>query len=74
LQPISEESMAADGTRRENVKPGSNVKIVLKNDQRTGRLTEGVVRDLLTNASFHPHGIKVRLTDGQVGRVKEIIE
>jgi uncharacterized repeat protein (TIGR03833 family) len=63
-----------DGTRRENVKPGCKVRIVLKADQRTGKLTEGVVRDLLTNSSFHPHGVKVRLTNGQVGRVKEIIE
>jgi uncharacterized repeat protein (TIGR03833 family) len=63
-----------DGTRRENVKPGCKVRIVLKVDQRTGKLTEGVVRDLLTNSSFHPHGVKVRLTNGQVGRVKEIIE
>jgi uncharacterized repeat protein (TIGR03833 family) len=63
-----------EGTRRDNVKPGCSVKIVLKADQRSGKLTEGVVRDLLTNSSFHPHGIKVRLTDGQVGRVQEIIE
>lgn len=63
-----------EGTRRDNVKPGCRVKIVLKADQRSGKLTEGVVRDLLTNSSFHPHGIKVRLTDGQVGRVQEIID
>jgi len=63
-----------DGTRREAVRPGCSVKIVLKADQRTGRLTEGIVKELLTNSSFHPHGVKVRLTDGQVGRVKEIIE
>jgi uncharacterized repeat protein (TIGR03833 family) len=50
------------------------VDIVLKKDQRTGRLTRGVVKDLLTKASRHTHGIKVRLTDGQVGRVKQIIE
>ena len=47
--------------------------IVLKQDQRSGRLTRGVVKDILTNSSFHPHGIKVRLEDGQVGRVKEIL-
>ena len=63
-----------EGTRRDNVKPGCRVKIVLKADQRSGKLTEGVVRDLLTNSSFHPHGIKVKLTDGQVGRVQEIID
>ncbi|HPJ84420.1 MAG TPA: YwbE family protein [Methanothrix sp.] len=49
------------------------VEIVLKKDQRTGKRTEGVVKDILTNSSFHPHGIKVRLTDGQVGRVARIV-
>jgi len=63
-----------NGQKRENIKPGLKVAIVLKQDQRTGRLTEGVVQDLLTKSSFHPHGIKVRLTDGQVGRVQEILE
>ena len=63
-----------EGTRRENVKPGLNVKIILKADQRSGKLTEGVVADLLTNSSVHPHGIKVRLEDGQVGRVQEILD
>ncbi len=62
-----------NGQRRENIKPGIKVAIVLKKDQRTGQLTEGVVADLLTNSQFHPHGIKVRLTDGQVGRVQEIL-
>nr|WP_320119135.1 YwbE family protein [uncultured Marinifilum sp.] len=62
-----------EGTRRENIKPGLKVKIVLKADQRSGKLTEGIVKDLLTNSSVHPHGIKVRLQDGQVGRVQEII-
>lgn len=66
--------MSMGGTRRELVKPGCRVRIILKADQRSGKLTEGFVRDLLTNSSFHPHGIKVRLTDGQVGRVQEIIE
>lgn len=61
-----------DGTLRSAIKPGSRVKIVLKKDQRTGLLTEGIVKDILTNSSAHPHGIKVRLQDGQVGRVKEI--
>lgn len=58
---------------RKNIKPGLKVAIVLKQDQRTGRQTVGIVKDLLTNSNFHPHGIKVRLTDGQVGRVQEII-
>ncbi|NLU39822.1 MAG: YwbE family protein [Bacteroidales bacterium] len=63
-----------EGNNRNAIKPGSKVKIVLKVDQRTGKLTEGVVETLLTKSAFHPHGIKVRLTDGQVGRVKEIEE
>jgi uncharacterized repeat protein (TIGR03833 family) len=62
-----------NGTTRANIKPGMRVKIVLKNDQATGKLTEGIVKDILTNSPTHPHGIKVRLTDGQVGRVKEIL-
>jgi uncharacterized repeat protein (TIGR03833 family) len=63
----------SNGTLRSAIKPGLRVKIVLKQDQRTGKLTEGVVKDLLTNSPSHPHGIKVRLEDGQVGRVKEIV-
>jgi uncharacterized repeat protein (TIGR03833 family) len=63
-----------DGQKRANIKPGLRVKIVLKQDQTTGKLTEGVVKDILTNSSIHPHGIKVRLTSGAVGRVKEIVE
>jgi uncharacterized repeat protein (TIGR03833 family) len=59
--------------KRKNIKPGLHVAIVLKQDQRTGRQTVGIVKDLLTNSNFHPHGIKVRLTDGQVGRVQEIL-
>lgn len=62
-----------NGQNRSNIKSGLKVKIVLKQDQRSGKLTEGIVKDILTNSSNHPHGIKVRLTDGQVGRVKEII-
>lgn len=58
---------------RDDVKIGASVKIVLKADQRSGKLTEGVVARLLTNSSFHPHGIKVMLEDGQVGRVQEVI-
>lgn len=60
------------GDKRADVKAGLRVHIVLKADQRTGRLTEGVVKDILTNSPTHPHGIKVRLTSGEVGRVKEI--
>lgn len=63
-----------NGQRREDIKSGLKVAIVLKKDQRTGALTEGTVKDILTNSAFHPHGIKVRLEDGQVGRVKEILE
>lgn len=62
-----------DGTIRSNIQPGLEVQIVLKQDQKTGKLTHGIVKDILTNSPKHPHGIKVRLTDGQVGRVKEII-
>lgn len=60
------------GTNRNNIAPGMEVGIVLKKDQRSGNLTFGVVQDILTKSATHPHGIKVRLTDGQVGRVKEI--
>jgi uncharacterized repeat protein (TIGR03833 family) len=59
---------------RTNIKPGLRVKIVLKQDQTTGKLTEGIVKDVLTNSATHPHGIKVRLMSGAVGRVKEIVE
>ena len=62
-----------NGQNRADVKIGAKVKIVLKADQRTGKLTEGTVDRLLTNSSFHSRGIKVMLTDGQVGRVQEII-
>jgi len=58
---------------RKNIRAGLKVAIVLKQDQRTGKQTVGIVKDLLTNSNFHPHGIKVRLTDGQVGRVQEIL-
>jgi len=61
-----------DGTRRSDLRPGLHVSIVLKKDQRTGKLTEGVVKDILTNSPTHPHGIKVRLESGEVGRVKKI--
>ncbi len=62
-----------EGTNRSNIKPGMKVAIVLKKDQRTGTLTEGIVKDILTKSPSHPHGIKVRLEDQQVGRVKSII-
>ena len=61
------------GTKRADIKPGMRVFIVLKRDQRSGKLTEGIVKDLLTNSANHPHGIKVRLTSGKIGRVKDII-
>ncbi|RFU61785.1 YwbE family protein [Peribacillus glennii] len=61
------------GTKRENIKKGTKVKVVQKQDQRTGKLTEGVVSEILTNSVSHPHGIKVRLENGIVGRVKEIV-
>ncbi len=63
-----------EGINRKDIKPGMDVYIVLKKDQRTGRLTRGVVKDILTKSARHPHGIKVRLSDGQVGRVKKILE
>jgi uncharacterized repeat protein (TIGR03833 family) len=62
-----------DGKKRFNIKQGLKVNIVLKQDQRSGKLTSGVVKDILTNSPIHPHGIKVRLQDGQVGRVQEIL-
>ena len=62
-----------NGQNRASIKPGLKVAIVLKEDQRTSKLTEGIVRDILTNSTTHPHGIKVRLESGEVGRVKEIL-
>jgi len=59
-----------EGQNRSEIKPGAEVGIVLKEDQRSGKITEGIVRDILTKSPFHPHGIKVRLTTGEVGRVK----
>ncbi|WP_027339632.1 YwbE family protein [Halonatronum saccharophilum] len=61
-----------NGKNRKDIKPGLKVSVVKKQDQRSGKLTEGIVKDILTNSSTHPHGIKVRLEDGIVGRVKEI--
>jgi len=63
-----------DGTKRINIKPGLLVNIILKKDQRSGALTEGIVKDILTSAPVHHRGIKVRLEDGQIGRVNEILE
>lgn len=62
-----------NGQHRKNIRPGMQVSIVLKQDQRTGKLTRGIVKDILTKSATHPHGIKVRLEDGQVGRVKEVL-
>ena len=62
-----------DGTRRAEITPGSRVQVVQKQDQRSGTLTEGTVSAILTKSATHPHGIKVRLTDGVVGRVKTIL-
>ena len=62
-----------NGNNRSSIAKGLKVKIVLKADQRSGKLTEGVVKDILTNSPTHPHGIKVRLESGEVGRVKEIL-
>jgi uncharacterized repeat protein (TIGR03833 family) len=63
-----------DGQKRSNIKPGMRVRILLKQDQSNGKLTEVIVNDILTNSATHPHGIKVRLTSGAVGKVKEILE
>lgn len=62
-----------NGQNRDDVKVGLRVAVILKKDQRTGVKTEGIVKDLLTKSKFHPHGIKVRLEDGQVGRVCDIL-
>lgn len=65
--------MTANGTSRASLRPGLRVRIVLKQDQASRKLTEGIIKDILTNSPTHPHGIKVRLTSGAVGRVKEIL-
>jgi uncharacterized repeat protein (TIGR03833 family) len=64
---------STSGQTRASIKPGMTVLIVLKQDQRTGKLTKGIVKDILTKSPNHPHGIKVRLQSGEVGRVKEIV-
>lgn len=61
------------GQNREDIREGLEVEIVLKEDQHTGKLTRGIVQDILTNSPFHPHGIKVRLESGEVGRVQSIV-
>jgi uncharacterized repeat protein (TIGR03833 family) len=63
-----------DGNARGNIKRGSRVKVVQKDDQKTGKLTEGIVKEILTKSSSHPYGIKVRLENGIIGRVKEVID
>jgi len=63
-----------DGRQKQEIKIGARVSIVLKPDQRTGKRTNGYVKDILTNSSYHPHGVKVRLEDGQIGRVKEVFD
>jgi uncharacterized repeat protein (TIGR03833 family) len=63
-----------DGKNRKDIKPGLRVNITQKPDQRSGRLTGGIVKDVLTKSAYHPHGIKVRLESGEVGRVQEIVE
>jgi uncharacterized repeat protein (TIGR03833 family) len=65
--------LAKNGQNRKDIRPGLEVDVVLKKDQRTGKRTRGIVKEILTNSSYHPHGIKVRLQDGQVGRVQEIV-
>lgn len=71
--PVRSGRPAADGTRRADIRPGLRVSIVMKHDQRSGALTEGIVKEILTNSSSHPHGIKVRLVGGEIGRVKAIL-
>ncbi|MET4560443.1 YwbE family protein [Lysinibacillus parviboronicapiens] len=63
-----------NGQHRKDIHPGLEVNIILKKDQRSGVKTKGIVKDLLTNSPYHPHGIKVRLTDGQIGRVCDILQ
>ena len=73
LFPIDYFCQIMEGTKRSNIRSGIQVRIVLKQDQRSGRLTEGVVKNILTGSTVHHHGIKVKLENGLVGRVKEII-
>ena len=71
---MRESEVRMEVTNRGDIRAGIEVYIVLKKDQRSGKLTRGVVKDVLTKSAFHPHGIKVRLDDGQVGRIKQIIK
>lgn len=71
---MSKDEQIYDGRKRRDIKIGASVKVVQKQDQPTGALTEGIVKRILTNSEEHPHGIKVMLEDGTVGRVKEIIK
>ncbi|MDI6719030.1 MAG: YwbE family protein [Methanomicrobiales archaeon] len=70
---VREGGSGRDGRYRNSIRPGSAVLIVAKRDQRSGKRTEGIVREILTNSAYHPHGIKVRLQDGRVGRVQRIL-
>ena len=70
---VFKQSAAVNGTCRNQIKAGQQVLIVLKKDQRSGRLTQGIVKDILTQSPTHPHGIKVRLESGEIGRVKQIL-
>lgn len=71
---LDRKTFEMEGQYRNGICKGCRVGIVLKKDQRTGKITDGVVQDILTGSQFHPHGIKVRLTSGEVGRVKKIYE
>lgn len=73
MKPVGTQEMRMTGTQRDSIQVGFRVAIIQKQDQRTGRTVEGVVAELLTRSSTHPHGIKVRLTDGRVGRVASVI-
>jgi uncharacterized repeat protein (TIGR03833 family) len=73
MSPHKNESGSMDSTNRKDIKAGLHVSIVLKKDQHSGKLTEGIVKDILTKSPTHPHGIKVRLESGEIGRVKKII-
>jgi uncharacterized repeat protein (TIGR03833 family) len=66
--------MLMNGNNRSDIRPGTHVKVVQKQDQSSGKLSEGIVKDILTKSAGHPHGIKVRLQDGTIGRVKEILD
>ena len=73
MSPYRNESGSMDGTNRANMEAGLRVLIILKKDQHSGKLTEGIVKDILTRSPTHPHGIKVRLESGEIGRVKKIM-